>query len=117
MKAGSQDQFFKIAWEFSRDFLQSLCKSNKRNVSVSEPKKTVDDLDLTFKGGQCQLIGIFGVEKGTNWRHVVGTGTFKKQPVYFDANDGQYSSVTAVDVRSLIKRYPGIKNCIVYTVT
>lgn len=121
MSAANQDSFFKVASEFSEKYLKSLCRSNECSLKPMATYKTVAELvpTLSFVSGTVDLIGIFGVDDGKNWGHIVGTGVMGKNK-FFDANSGEWTSpddgVHTDIIAYLNKYYAGIQNCARYTI-
>lgn len=121
MDAAQQNPFFKTASEFSQKYLASLCRSEGCKTRPMQTYKSADEVaeSLTFSAGTVELIGLFGVEKGKNWGHVVGTG-LGKHPLFFDANAGQYKGTPGAikkDIAAHLKLYDGIQNCAKFTIS
>lgn len=121
MDAAQQNSFFKTASEFSQKYLASLCRTEGSKIQPMQTYKSADEVadSLSFSAGTVELIGIFGVENGKNWGHVVGTA-LGKQPLFFDANAGQYRGTTGAikkDIAAHLKLYDGIQNCAKFTIT
>jgi hypothetical protein len=122
MSAAQQDSFFKTASEFSEKFLRSQCRTEGFTLQPMAVFKTADQVadSLSLGDGTVELIGIFGVEDGKNWGHIVGAA---KQGAYlfFDANAGQYNGSAGdikTDISSHLKSYyDGIQNCAKYTIS
>ena len=121
MDAGQQDVFFKTASEFSEKYLDSLSKREGFKLAAMQTFKSVDEVvdKLAFDKSAVDLIGIFGIEKGHNWGHVVASGNNGKC-LFFDANSGQFSGLSSDirdDIASYLKsNYDGIQNCALYTI-